>query len=151
MKGLSKLFATGLGVGYSPMAPGTFGSLWGVFFFYYFHSFSPLHFRMIVLGLSLFAIVVAHVAEKAFHQKDCQKIVIDETAGQLLTYLFVSYTFRNLVLGFVLFRLFDIAKIFPANWAQNHLPGGLGIVVDDLVAGVQAGLVLWLMHRLNVV
>lgn len=147
MNKISQFLATGLGVGYIPVAPGTFGSLWGVLFFYFFHSWPSSRLKITALLLSVAAIVIAHLAEKAFHQKDCQKIVIDEVAGQLVTYLFVDYSLYNLALGFVLFRLFDVAKIFPANWAQNHLPGGLGIVVDDLVAGVQAGALLWALYH----
>lgn len=60
----------------------------------------------------------------------------------MITYCFVPYSLLALVVGFVLFRFFDIIKIWPANWAQNKLPGGLGVVMDDVFAGVQGGIVL---------
>lgn len=127
--------------------PGTWGSLWGVLIFYLLRN-EP---RPVFFGITLFifglAIFSSHRAEKIFGEKDCQKIVIDEVAGQLVTYLFVSYHWKDLVAGFIVFRLFDMVKIFPARLAQDKLPGGFGIVMDDVIAGVQAGALLWISHR----
>ncbi len=88
------------------------------------------------------AVYVAHEAEILFARKDAPYIVIDEIAGMLFTCFLVSPTAAHLVAGFFLFRFFDVVKIFPANWFQRHLPGGWGIVADDLAAGVYANLVL---------
>jgi phosphatidylglycerophosphatase A len=74
-------------------------------------------------------------------QKDSKQIVIDELAGILVTFLFVPKVFSFLVVGFFLFRLFDIIKVFPANRLEKK-KGSLGIVGDDLIAGVYANLVL---------
>lgn len=92
-------------------------------------------------------IVVSTEAEKIFGKKDAPTIAIDEVAGQLITYLFVPYSLIHLIAGFVLFRLFDILKIFPARWAQDNLPRGWGVVGDDVVAGVQAGVLLYLLSH----
>ncbi|MDO8519626.1 MAG: phosphatidylglycerophosphatase A, partial [Deltaproteobacteria bacterium] len=86
---------------------------------------------------------VAGEAEKIYGAKDCQKIVIDEVAGQMLTFTFAAFTWQTALIGFILFRFFDMVKIFPANWAQKKLPGGFGVVGDDLVAGLQAAAVLY--------
>lgn len=140
---LIKMIATGLGAGHLPNAPGTFGSLWGVVLFWALQDLSCSLFVTITLLITGIAILAADRAEKIFDQKDCQKIVIDEVAGQLFVYLFVPFSWVNLLLGFLLFRLFDVIKIFPANWAQNKLKGGWGVVGDDVVAGIQGGLILW--------
>ncbi|MCP5464186.1 MAG: phosphatidylglycerophosphatase A [Deltaproteobacteria bacterium] len=140
---LSKTLATGFGVGNVPVAPGTFGTLWGCVLFFLLRQNSQMWFQIFSLAFAVFAIVVAHLAEKAYKKKDCQQIIIDEIAGVLFCYSFVTYSTFNLVLGFLFFRLFDVAKIFPANWAQDKLKGGLGVVGDDLVAGIQAGVLLY--------
>lgn len=142
---LIRLIASGLGLGYLPLAPGTFGTLWGSFLFYGLRGQSQIWFIQFTIVFSVLAILIAHRAEKSFKQKDCRKIVIDEVAGALCCYAFVPFTVFNLVIGFILFRLFDVAKVFPARQAQCRLKGGLGVVVDDLVAGIQAGLILYFL------
>lgn len=137
-----KFLAAGLGLGFMPLAPGTFGTLLGSLLFYLLRDRPQLWFIYFSLAVAVISIVIAHLAEKAFKQKDCQKIVIDEVAGVLFCYAFVSYSVFNLVLGFILFRLFDVAKLPPARQAQDKLKGGLGVVGDDLVAGIQGGLLL---------
>ena len=161
---LIKIFSSAFGLGYVPKAPGTAGSLLGVLIFYLYvlvslHEPGPFNFFLFLaftVGLTIISIFVSDKAEKIFGEKDCQKIVIDEVVGQMVTYLFVIYFLQadvivgfgfNLLLGFVLFRIFDVVKIFPANRAQN-LPGGWGVVADDVVAGVQAVLVLWGVNTL---
>ncbi len=141
---LIKFLATGLGAGYVPLMPGTVGSLWGVLIYYCFHSRGPLFLIPVALLMTLGAIFVSSKAEILFGEKDCQKIVIDEVAGQLVAYLFIPYTVGSLVVGFLFFRFFDAIKIFPANWAQNKLPRGWGIVGDDIMAGIQAGIVFFI-------
>lgn len=144
---LIRFLATGLGLGYAPVAPGTFGTVLGSILFFFIRHQTPTWLWRFTLGFAVFSVVVAHLAEKSFGSKDCQKIVIDEVAGVLFCYLLVPYSIFNLVMGFILFRLFDVAKIFPANWAQDHFGGGLGVVADDLVAGIQAGLVLYYLPQ----
>lgn len=143
-KNLVQLLATGFGLGYLPLAPGTFGSLPGVLLFFLFRHHS-LIFLVITILVSVLGVGIATRAENIFGEKDSGKIVIDEIAGQLITYLFVPFSWIYLVIGFVLFRIFDIVKPFPARWAQDNLPGGLGVVADDLVAGLQAAILLWII------
>ncbi len=138
-----KFLASGLGLGYMPLAPGTFGTVLGSLLFYALRDQPHTWFLYFVLIVAVGSIFVAHMAESSFGEKDCQKIVIDEVAGVLVCYAFVPFSVFNLVLGFVLFRIFDVAKFPPARQAQDKLSGGLGVVADDLVAGVQGGVILF--------
>lgn len=142
---IAKIVATGLGAGYFPKLPGTIGSLWGVLIFFLFRNEVRFTYDYFLIFLTLAAIWSANEAEKVFGLKDCQKIVIDEVVGQLVTYLFIPYSHANLILGFVLFRFFDVVKIFPSRWIQDKIPGGLGIVGDDFTAGLQAGAILYFL------
>jgi phosphatidylglycerophosphatase A len=139
---LAILIATAMGAGYSPVAPGTAGSLVALLILWLVPFSRP--------GLVLFLVIVtlagtwaAHVAEEALGTKDPGAIVIDEVAGMTLAVvaLPLPFTASALALGFVLFRVFDVVKPFPAGRAQS-LPGGFGVMVDDLVAGLYALLVL---------
>jgi len=99
---------------------------------------------LIVVAISAVSIYVAHQAEILFGKKDDQRIVIDEIAGFQLAMLPVAVTGLNLCLAFVLFRIFDIWKPFPLQRLQD-LPGGLGVVADDLGAGIYAGAIMLLL------
>jgi phosphatidylglycerophosphatase A len=145
-----RFLASAGGLGYAPIAPGTFGTLLGSLFFFLMRAQPQPVIIKFSAVVAVVAIIVAHLAEKTWHQKDCQKIVIDEVAGVMVAYCFVPYTVYHLVLGFFLFRLFDIAKIFPARWAQDNLKGGLGVVTDDLVAGAQAGILMLYLPKVVV-
>lgn len=147
LNALAKTLSSVFGLGYIPILPGTFGTAVGSLLFYWLRGRPPTltstSFIYFTLISAFVSIVIAHWGEKAFKKKDSRHVVIDEVVGVLCCYALVPYSVHNLVLGFILFRLFDIAKIFPANWAQDKLPGGLGVVGDDLIAGLQAGLILW--------
>ena len=132
--------ATGLGVGYAPLAPGTAGSLVGLLLV-------ALSWRLggSAILLAIFAIVLAlglwssAVAEPHFGRRDPGPVVVDEITGQLLSLLFLPPTAGSLVAGFLLFRLFDIVKPYPVRRLES-LPGGSGIMADDLMAGCYANL-----------
>ena len=103
-------------------------------------------------GLIVFFVVVtlvgtwaAHVAEPVLGKKDPGAIVIDEVAGMTLSVLVLPLTWPVLLVGFVLFRIFDIVKPFPAGRLQA-LPGGVGVMIDDLIAGVYALAVLCVLR-----
>jgi phosphatidylglycerophosphatase A len=128
------------------VAPGTVGSalaalaLWLVPF----SRAGLVAFLVVVTGAGIWA---AHHAERVLGATDPGAIVIDEVAGMTLTVLPFAPTPATLAAGFVLFRLFDIVKPFPAH-ASQRLPGGLGVVVDDLVAGLYALALLALLRHL---
>jgi phosphatidylglycerophosphatase A len=141
---LIKLFATGFGTGLSPFAPGTMGTLVGVVICL---LCFPLPWPMrllIVIALSALSIYVAGRAEKIYQKKDDQRIVIDEIIGLQITMLPVAINLLNLCAAFVLFRIFDILKPYPIGNLQK-LPGGWGVVIDDVAAGIYASAVMWLL------
>jgi phosphatidylglycerophosphatase A len=132
--------ATALGVGRVPFAPGTFGSVVGLLL--WFAASGSLPAQAIVLGLVAVAGVwSAGVAEAHYHATDPGAVVIDEVLGMLLTLFLIPVGWLEAAGGFVLFRLFDIVKPYPANRVER-LPGGLGIMGDDAVAGLYANIVL---------
>ena len=145
MRRLRILLATGLGAGYAPVAPGTFGSGLGLLVYWAAATAggwpAALAALIVVTGAGLWS---AGAAEQYFGYTDPGSVVIDEVAGQILALLFFAPTPRILISGFLLFRLMDVIKPFPANRLES-LHGGLGIMADDLVAAVYANLILWLL------
>jgi phosphatidylglycerophosphatase A len=142
------LAATGFGSGYAPLAPGTAGTLVGIPLFL---VFSALPWALWLITVVAFAFLAWHVseeAEKLFGRKDARCIVIDEIAGLQWSLFLIAPTALHVVLGFFLFRLFDIVKPFPARLFEDRLPGGLGVVADDLAAGVYANVALQILIRL---
>ncbi len=151
---LALILSTGLGVGYGPVMPGTYGSVLGVGLYLLFvHVAAPLQHPRALLalaaaGFALFSIGTVSIALRRFTVKDPQQIVLDEVAGQFVSLLplpLVGASPRSHWLaigaGFFLFRLFDAAKPYPI-WKFERLPAAWGVVADDLAAGVLAALVL---------
>jgi len=142
--------ATGFGTGLSPVAPGTAGSLIGVFLFWYMAPpyggwLAYVAATIVFIGV---AIPVSTAAEEIYGKKDDGRIVIDEVVGFLVAMLWAPHNLRALAVGFLLFRFFDIVKPPPARKLQD-LRGGTGIVIDDLLAGVYACLALHLLCLLT--
>ena len=135
------LMATGLGSGYSPVAPGTAGSIVGLLLFL------PLAGRPwpVQLGATLVVTVLGVFAAQRVAtlvaRKDPGLVVVDEVAGQWITFVSLPFTPAIAVAGFLLFRAMDIVKPWPAR-ALERLPGGLGIMADDVAAGIYAQLLL---------
>jgi phosphatidylglycerophosphatase A len=171
--------ATSLGLGYLPKAPGTFGSLAGVALGWaamtisqqqfaprigmgehsnpaasWWINFAMNEFAMIVI-ISFVGVWAADRTAKYLQREDPQIVVIDEVAGQLIAYMGLAtprtfaVNWKYLLLGFILFRVFDIWKPFPARQAES-LPGGLGIMADDWIAGIYAALGLWIARALGI-
>jgi phosphatidylglycerophosphatase A len=132
------------GAGYAPVAPGTVASALTVLLLWLvpFTRTSLVIFLAVVVGVGTWA---AHHAEVALGSKDPGAIVIDEVAGMALSVLVFPLTVPVLITGFLFFRLFDIVKPFPAG-ASQRIGGGVGVMIDDLIAGVYALLVLGLMR-----
>jgi phosphatidylglycerophosphatase A len=141
---LITFLATGFGSGLVPFAPGTAGTLIGVLICLIFIPLPWIVRLAAVLALLALSFYVADQAEKIYQKKDDQRIVIDEIIGFQITMLPVAINVPGICAGFVLFRIFDILKPFPIKNLQR-LPGGWGIVVDDVIAGIYAGAVLWLL------
>jgi len=139
---LRLMIATSCGIGYAPIASGTFGSLPGLLLYVVLYNLGGS--LAVLIALPLVVIVgiwAANAAETHFNRKDPGHVVIDEIAGQLVALVFMAPTPGRLLAAFLLFRLFDIIKPFPARRLES-LPGGTGIMLDDLVAGAYANLAL---------
>ena len=141
-------FATVGPLGFAPIAPGTVGSAAGLALFWAVRSTGSTWVEVAVfLVVSVAGVAAASAAEARYRRRDPGPVVIDEVAGMLVTLLAVPVGFAGAVVGFFAFRLFDIVKPFPARQAER-LPGGWGVMTDDLVAGVYAQallrVVLWL-------
>jgi len=143
----ARWLATGLGAGFLPIAPGTWGSAEAVMIAAVVMWVAPAQAFWVIAGLCGLATVAgipaATVVSRQETTKDPSIVVIDEVAGQFVTFLFVPLSLPWLIAGFFVFRLFDIVKPFPARQIEA-LPEGWGIMLDDLVAGLYAGLLLML-------
>ncbi len=136
----------GLGSGLLPRMPGTWGSLIAIPFFYVFHTLSWWQYAILLLVTFTIGVFLCDFSEKAFQKKDHSSIVWDEMVGMWITLYLAPFRLDALIVGFILFRAFDIFKPWPICWLQKNLPGGLGVMVDDAAAGVLswALLQLWL-------
>jgi len=140
-----KLLATGFGSGLSPFAPGTMGTLVGIPVCLVCLPLTwPARFLFVIV-LSTLAIYISGRAEMTYSKKDDQRIVIDEIVGFQVAMLPVAIIGLNICIAFVLFRIFDIWKPFPVNKLQD-LPGGWGVVMDDVVAGIYAGVLMFALN-----
>ena len=146
MKRVALFFATFAGVGYAPIAPGTFGSAAGLLLWAVLPHTAPAQLAAIVV---LFALGSwsGTVAEHHFGRIDPGQVVIDEVMGMLITLVLNPVGWGGAIVGFFLFRLFDVIKPFPANRLEA-LPGGVGVMADDAMAAVYSNaalhLVVWL-------
>jgi phosphatidylglycerophosphatase A len=135
------LLATGFGSGYAPVAPGTAGTAVGLLLFWPLQALAPT-WQLAATGV-LFVLgcaVATHVARR-LNRKDPGVVVVDEIVGIWASLLWLPLTPQTALLGFLLFRLLDMVKPFPARQFEA-LPGGLGIMADDLMAGVYVNLIL---------
>lgn len=139
MRGVAIALATCFGVGYLPVAPGTFGSLAGLVLWLVLPTPTALAVAIVVsFGVGAWA---SSVAEKHFAASDPGPAVIDEVMGMLATMFMNPSGWLSASAGFFLFRLFDVVKPYPANRLER-LPGGIGIMADDLMAAIYANLAL---------
>lgn len=130
------LLAFGLGLGLLPIAPGTFGTLLGLPVYWALGGAAPWVYGLVLALLFGSGIPLCSACEQRLGVQDHSGIVWDEMIGVLITLWGAEPTWQNVVLGFALFRLFDVLKPWPIRWLDRHLHGGLGIMVDDAVAGV---------------
>ena len=145
MRRLVLFLSSNAGLGLVPVAPGTFGTLAGLPSFYLLAGRPAPVYAAIWLALLLLACWTAGAAGKIYGVVDDGRIVIDELAGYLVTVAFLPFSWSAALLGFVLFRLFDILKPFPASWFDRRMKNGIGVVLDDVVAGFYGALALRLL------
>ena len=138
--------ATVLGIGYAPWAPGTFGSAAGLLLWWLLPHQGPIPIVAIVVVFAL-GTWSGSVAESHFHRTDPSHVVLDEVVGMWITLLFNPVGWQGAIIAFLLFRLFDVAKPYPANRLER-LPGGFGIMADDGMAAIYANMSLRLLIHL---
>lgn len=139
------LLAFGLGSGLAPKAPGTFGTLAAVPFLLLL-SRLPLEFYLLVVALCFaLGIWICGRTSADLGVHDHGGIVWDEFVGLWISFIAVPISWQSLLLGFILFRLFDILKPWPIGWLDRRVSGGLGIMLDDVLAGVYAWFILLLL------
>jgi len=137
--------ATGFYSGKIPFAPGTWGSAFALIPWYFCRTLSLAHYAMVLAALFVVGFLTAGSAEKIFDRPDPGSIVIDEVMGIFVTLTLAPNHPAAWILGFILFRIFDVLKPFPVSWLDTHLHGGIGIMLDDVMAGIYALICLQLI------
>jgi phosphatidylglycerophosphatase A len=133
-------------IGYLPFIPGTFGSLASILLFYFIKD-NVIIFALCTSTLIIIGLWIAGEAEKIFDKKDSKYIVIDEASGMLISLIGVPYDIKLVIIAFILFRILDTLKPYPAGKSQG-LKGGLGVMSDDIIAGLYTNIIIQLALRL---
>tara|TARA_B100001741_G_C16404021_1_gene528346 strand:+ start:99 stop:566 length:468 start_codon:yes stop_codon:yes gene_type:complete len=143
---ISNLFCTFFKAGNFKYMPGTLGSLIGLVLGVFLKNFLSLHIYIIlILSITILAIFAINIYQSKMGKKDRSEIIIDEIIGQQIPIILLQMNILNIFLSFILFRFFDIFKIFPASYIDKNYPNSIGIIGDDLVAGFQASFILYLI------
>ena len=144
MNQLIMAVATGLYVGMIPRAPGTWGSLAALLPWLLIKDLHLLPYLAVLAAVFVLGFFAAGSAEKILDRPDAGAIVIDEVLGMFITLTLAPAHPAAWLLGFIFFRIFDIAKPFPVSWFDQHIHGGIGIMMDDVIAGLYALITLQL-------
>ena len=146
MNTIAGLAATFFGAGYVPFAPGTFASLEAALLYAFIgRRLAPLPYGLLLAALFLAGTAAADTFARILKQKDPRPVVIDEVVGQGIALFLAPPGWGWIAVGFVLFRVFDVLKPWPIRNLER-LPGGWGIMADDVLAGVASALVLQGLH-----
>lgn len=132
-----------MGLGYAPVASGTFGSLGGLFLYIVLKG-DPMLFLGATIFIFLLGMIFSAQAEKVYGRKDPKEVVIDEVCGMMVSLLFLPDRSWIVITAFILFRLFDVIKPPPCRKIEK-LPGASGIMLDDVIAGIYANLILQIL------
>jgi len=144
---VAEFIGTVYNIGKLPLAPGTWSSFLAVLVWYiFFGEINPIYFLLIIFILFLLGIISSKIIIKNSIEHDPSKIVIDEWVGQWISFLFLPVSLVNAIIGFILFRLFDISKLKPIGYMEK-IKGGWGIMLDDVLAG---GMTLIILHLINI-
>ena len=141
-----KWFVTFFGVGNSKWAPGTMGTLAAIPLVYLVQWVGPFVYMAFTLALTIVSVFIVEKYENSVTGHDRKEIVIDEVIGYLITMTWMPQTWQAYVMGFVLFRIFDIWKPLFIGQLDKRVKGGLGVVVDDVAAGVVASIIMQLIY-----
>jgi phosphatidylglycerophosphatase A len=140
------ILATGFGVGYSPIAPGTLGTLITIPIYYFFSAIPSPIYELTLITFFFLSSWISGQAQNYWGRQDDSRIVIDEMMGFLITMLWLPKTIFSVIIGFFLFRFFDIFKPFPIRRMEKKWKGGWGVVLDDVMAGVYANILLHIIY-----
>ncbi len=154
MRSLIVLLATGLYSGKSPILPGTMGTVAALPLVWLFSRMGPTVYFVLTGIFTYFSIWIAELYEQEFQRHDRPEVVIDEIAGFLISMCLLPLAPKVLLAAFVLFRILDMWKPFPISFFDKNVPGGYGVVIDDVVAALITNLILqfvvwrtdWLGH-----
>ncbi len=143
MKNFTKYFVSLFGIGFISIAPGTFGSLFAIFFWYFLNDlFSIFYFIIFFLCVLSVSFYFTDIYLDNYKKKDPSEVIIDEFLGQSIPLLFiVNFNIYEVLIAFVTFRFFDIYKIYPINKIED-LKGSYGVILDDIVAGIYSLIIL---------
>ena len=133
---INKMYITFFGIGYIPIASGTFGSMAGIILGYIIYLIEFNLFYILIPILFILGIISSNIYEKQTNIKDSSIIVIDEVVGQLISMMFFMHNNFLVILSFFIFRFFDILKPWPASYIDNKIKGGMGVMLDDVIAGI---------------
>lgn len=148
MTTLIMLIATGFYAGYLPKVPGTWGSLVGLILYFFLSKLSLSAYLMIVAAVLVIGFFAAGSAEKILDRRDPGAVVIDEIGGMLITLTLAPPDILAWLLGFAIFRFFDILKPFPIGWLEKRTHGGGGIMLDDVLAGLYSLIALQIIWHI---
>lgn len=145
---LSRLISTAFGIGYFPYGPGTLSALAVIFVYLFCPRIDIIHFIAIILAVTFLGVATSTITEKEMQIKSGESelhdpgiIVIDEIVGMLFALIALPHKLKFILPAFILFRFFDIVKPFPINKCEK-LPAGWGIMLDDVVAGIFANIII---------
>lgn len=147
MKRFVIIASTWFGTGYSPLASGTVGTLAAIPLYLLMANLPVSAYIAVLVLFTLLSCRISGQAEVIFGEKDSSRIVIDEVVGYLFTMIAVPVGWKSVILGFFLFRFFDITKVPPARYFDRNLKNGYGVVLDDVVAGIYSCVALHLLTR----
>lgn len=142
---LNTMFVSVCGIGFIPIASGTFGSLAGLLIGYLLNLLSYNLFFLFIPALFILGVIASNTYQKLTGEKDSSVIVIDEVVGQLIAMMFVMDNIVLVFISFIIFRIFDILKPWPASYADKKMSGGFGVMLDDVFAGIYAAILVCLI------
>ena len=145
MKSFLMQLATLFGVGHLKKAPGTWGTLVTLPLVYILSLAGPLVYMPFVLLLLPIGIVASEYYVTHFNKPDAPEVVIDEVVGFLIAMAWLPMTWQSLLIGFLLFRFFDIVKPFPISWVDRKIKGGIGVMADDVLAGIIVNVIMQIL------
>lgn len=139
--------AFGFGTGAIPIAPGTFGTLIAIPFYLFLSTYSATFYLIATVIITIFSIWLCEKISLEINIHDHQGMCIDEVVGYLVTMLYAPYGWGWIILGFVLFRIFDIWKPWPIRQLDTKIRNGFGMIIDDVVAGIYSFIIIQILAK----